>query len=122
MCRECFFAAFEDEVHKTITDSQLFKEGDKIAVGASGGKGLYSEYGFNFMLRVCRIQLIVIVDNMDIKSYQFICSLAKKFLDCCTTEVTLHVCYCVICIVISYDNAHHKAAGIIGQVVFVLLL
>ena len=40
MCRECFFAAFEDEVHRTITDAQLFKGGDRIAVGASGGKGL----------------------------------------------------------------------------------
>lgn len=40
MCRACFFTAFEDEVHKTITDAQLFKEGDKIAIGASGGKGL----------------------------------------------------------------------------------
>jgi len=39
MCRECFFAAFEDEVHQTITTSQLFKDGDKVAVGASGGKG-----------------------------------------------------------------------------------
>jgi len=48
MCRECFFAAFEDEVHKTITDAQLFKEGDKIAVGASGGKGLRSSCGINF--------------------------------------------------------------------------
>jgi len=39
MCRECFFAAFEDEVHQTIASAQLFKDGDKIAVGASGGKG-----------------------------------------------------------------------------------
>jgi len=47
MCRECFFAAFENEVHQTVTDAQLFKEGDKIAVGASGGKGLCCCRGFN---------------------------------------------------------------------------
>jgi len=39
MCRECFYAAFEDEVHQTITRAQLFRDGDKIAIGASGGKG-----------------------------------------------------------------------------------
>lgn len=48
MCRECFFAAFEDEVHQTITSAQLFKEGDKIAVGASGGKGLYCCHCISF--------------------------------------------------------------------------
>lgn len=40
MCCGCFFAAFEDEVHQTIINAQLFKVGDKIAIGASGGKGL----------------------------------------------------------------------------------
>ena len=39
MCRECFYRAFEEEVHKTIIDAQLFKTGDRVAVGASGGKG-----------------------------------------------------------------------------------
>ena len=48
MCRECFFAAFEDEVHQTVTSAQLFKDGDKIAVGASGGKGLYCRRSFSF--------------------------------------------------------------------------
>jgi cytoplasmic tRNA 2-thiolation protein 1 len=39
MCKECFFHVFEEEVHKTITDAKLFKVGEKIAIGASGGKG-----------------------------------------------------------------------------------
>lgn len=39
ICRECFFAAFEDEIHRVIVDSQLFKPGERIAIGASGGKG-----------------------------------------------------------------------------------
>ena len=38
MCKECFFFVFEEEVHKTITDAKLFKTGEKIGIGASGGK------------------------------------------------------------------------------------
>ena len=30
---------FETEVHNTITDAKLFKPGDRVAIGASGGKG-----------------------------------------------------------------------------------
>ena len=39
ICRDCFFYVFETEVHNTITDAQLFKSGDRVAIGASGGKG-----------------------------------------------------------------------------------
>lgn len=39
ICRECFFFVFETEVHHTITEAKLFKPGDKVAIGASGGKG-----------------------------------------------------------------------------------
>ncbi|EIN10790.1 hypothetical protein PUNSTDRAFT_64973 [Punctularia strigosozonata HHB-11173 SS5] len=38
ICKECFFYVFETEVHHTITDAQLFKPGDRVAIGASGGK------------------------------------------------------------------------------------
>lgn len=38
VCRQCFFLQFEEEVHQTITRGQLFKRGDIVAVGASGGK------------------------------------------------------------------------------------
>ncbi|KAL7752297.1 cytosolic thiouridylase subunit Ctu1 [Sorochytrium milnesiophthora] len=38
ICQECFFAAFEDEVHRTITDTGLFRRGEKVAIAASGGK------------------------------------------------------------------------------------
>ncbi|ELU09290.1 hypothetical protein CAPTEDRAFT_102102 [Capitella teleta] len=38
MCRECFYWAFEEEIHKTIIDAKLFTPGDKVAIGASGGK------------------------------------------------------------------------------------
>ncbi|KAI0022800.1 adenine nucleotide alpha hydrolases-like protein [Xylariomycetidae sp. FL0641] len=38
LCKGCFIRIFEDEVHHTITSSQLFFRGEKIAIGASGGK------------------------------------------------------------------------------------
>ena len=44
MCKECFFTTFEDEVHRTIVDAQLFSEGDRVAIGASGGKGMQVPY------------------------------------------------------------------------------
>ncbi|CAG2110587.1 unnamed protein product [Medioppia subpectinata] len=38
LCKSCFYYCFETEVHETITCGQLFKRGDKVAIGASGGK------------------------------------------------------------------------------------
>ncbi|KAJ2357860.1 cytosolic thiouridylase subunit Ctu1, partial [Coemansia sp. RSA 2611] len=38
ICKECFFHVFETEVHNTIVDSNLFKPGDRVGIGASGGK------------------------------------------------------------------------------------
>lgn len=38
ICKECFFTLFENEIHQTIVESQLFKAGDRLAIGASGGK------------------------------------------------------------------------------------
>jgi len=38
LCKECFFWAFETEIHNTIISSALFKHGDLVAVAASGGK------------------------------------------------------------------------------------
>ncbi|KAF5357686.1 hypothetical protein D9758_007488 [Tetrapyrgos nigripes] len=38
ICKECFFYVFETEVHNTITQSKLFSPGDRVAIGASGGK------------------------------------------------------------------------------------
>lgn len=39
VCKDCFFFAFEEEIHKTITDAGTFKRGERVAIGASGGKG-----------------------------------------------------------------------------------
>jgi cytoplasmic tRNA 2-thiolation protein 1 len=39
ICKDCFFLIFETEVHNTIVEANLFKRGDKVAIGASGGKG-----------------------------------------------------------------------------------
>ena len=38
VCKPCFFNAIESEVHETITTCNLFRPGECIAVGASGGK------------------------------------------------------------------------------------
>jgi len=39
LCRECFYLAFETEVHETIVSNGLFqKRGERVALAASGGK------------------------------------------------------------------------------------
>ncbi|KAH9693675.1 cytoplasmic tRNA 2-thiolation protein 1 [Citrus sinensis] len=38
ICRECFYEVFEEEIHQVIVGNQLFKAGERIAIGASGGK------------------------------------------------------------------------------------
>ncbi|KAJ5403529.1 Cytoplasmic tRNA 2-thiolation protein 1 [Penicillium cosmopolitanum] len=38
LCRACFIEVFETEVHETITGTNLFFPGERIAIGASGGK------------------------------------------------------------------------------------
>lgn len=38
LCKGCFIQIFEDEVHHTILSSGLFYPGEKVAIGASGGK------------------------------------------------------------------------------------
>ncbi|KAK4689491.1 cytoplasmic tRNA 2-thiolation protein 1, partial [Tremellales sp. Uapishka_1] len=39
VCKSCFFEVFETEVHNTIVgDGGIFKRGERVAIGASGGK------------------------------------------------------------------------------------
>ena len=38
VCQECFFIVFEEEIHHAIVSSKMFKPGEVIAMGASGGK------------------------------------------------------------------------------------
>ena len=38
LCKECFYLAFETEIHYTIVQAALFTPGDYVAIGASGGK------------------------------------------------------------------------------------
>src|SRR6185437_15321364 len=38
LCKACFIRVFEDEIHHTITSSQLLCPGERVAIGASGGK------------------------------------------------------------------------------------
>lgn len=44
ICKECFFIVFETEVHNTIMDANLFNPGERVAIGASGGKGELNVY------------------------------------------------------------------------------
>ncbi len=39
LCKECFYFAFEEEIHHTIVSANLLESGETIAIGASGGKG-----------------------------------------------------------------------------------
>ena len=38
LCKSCFISVFEKEIHETIIASKLFHPGERIAIGASGGK------------------------------------------------------------------------------------
>lgn len=38
ICKTCFYEVFETEIHHTIVDNKLFNRGDRVAIGASGGK------------------------------------------------------------------------------------
>lgn len=38
VCKECFYLLFENEIHDTIISQKLFNRGDRVAIGASGGK------------------------------------------------------------------------------------
>uniref|UniRef100_A0A3Q4FZY0 Cytosolic thiouridylase subunit 1 homolog (S. pombe) n=1 Tax=Neolamprologus brichardi TaxID=32507 RepID=A0A3Q4FZY0_NEOBR len=38
LCKECFFWAFEEEIHQTIVSAKLFKPGESVGIAASGGK------------------------------------------------------------------------------------
>lgn len=38
LCKECFFWAFEEEVHQTIVSAKLFNHGERVGIAASGGK------------------------------------------------------------------------------------
>ncbi|KAL6527486.1 cytosolic thiouridylase subunit Ctu1 [Orobanche gracilis] len=45
ICKECFYVLFEDEIHRAIVDNNLFKRGERIAVGAFGGKETALDHG-----------------------------------------------------------------------------
>lgn len=38
VCKTCFIDAFETEIHNTIVSHSLFQPGERVAIGASGGK------------------------------------------------------------------------------------
>lgn len=38
LCKTCFYQVFETEIHNTVTEAKLFYPGERVAIGASGGK------------------------------------------------------------------------------------
>ena len=40
LCKECFYYAFEEEIHKTIIDAKLFTQKESFIKGAAGIKDL----------------------------------------------------------------------------------
>lgn len=38
LCKTCFFDCFENDIHKNITESNMFSAGERVAIGMSGGK------------------------------------------------------------------------------------
>ncbi len=38
LCKTCFISIFEKEIHETVIASNLFQRGERVAIGASGGK------------------------------------------------------------------------------------
>ncbi|KAL6122702.1 tRNA 2-thiocytidine biosynthesis protein TtcA [Nucleospora cyclopteri] len=38
VCKECFFTLFENEIHQLIVDTEMFKPGQHVGIGLSGGK------------------------------------------------------------------------------------
>lgn len=38
MCKSCFIESFENDIHSLISSTEMFKSGENVAVGVSGGK------------------------------------------------------------------------------------
>lgn len=38
ICKQCFLSVFETEIHETIMSNNMFRRGERVAIGASGGK------------------------------------------------------------------------------------
>ncbi|KAL0701908.1 hypothetical protein Bca4012_058030 [Brassica carinata] len=50
ICRECFYEVFEEEIHQVIVKNRLFKSGERVAIGASGGKELNRRHSYGLDL------------------------------------------------------------------------
>ena len=73
LCKACFITIFESEIHNTITSNNLFHSGERIAIGASGGKDstvlasvlktLNERYGYG-------LELVLLSIDEGIKGYR----------------------------------------------------
>lgn len=66
ICKDCFFYVFETEVHNTIARAELFKSGDRVAIGASGGKGQSAVIIYWYMFRYNFVDSTVLAHVMKI--------------------------------------------------------
>eukprot|EP00823_Brevimastigomonas_motovehiculus_P006426 TRINITY_DN5314_c0_g1_i1.p1 TRINITY_DN5314_c0_g1~~TRINITY_DN5314_c0_g1_i1.p1 ORF type:complete len:439 (+),score=91.48 TRINITY_DN5314_c0_g1_i1:38-1354(+) len=73
VCKECFFQQFEEEIHETIVHNHLFKKGDRVAIGASGGKDstvlMHILWALNTRYKY-GIQLLLLSIDEGIKGYR----------------------------------------------------
>ena len=63
ICRECFYEVFEEEIHQVIVQNRLFKSGERVAIGASGGKGDYLDSDWSFSLTYCNFLRLFCADS-----------------------------------------------------------
>lgn len=50
LCKNCFYYMFEEEIHRTIIDADLFTSGETVAIGASGKTSLISALSLEFWI------------------------------------------------------------------------
>ena len=80
LCKDCFYSAFEEEVHHTITTAHLFSPGDRVAVGASGGKGLYQRLIVTNILSQIVIKTKIICLSVETRISIFYCLNTGKYI------------------------------------------
>lgn len=65
ICRECFYEVFEEEIHQVIVENQLFKPGERVAIGASGGKGECLFLSIFYRILVTMLVFLIVCSESD---------------------------------------------------------
>lgn len=56
---------FEEEIHQVIVENQLFKPGERVAIGASGGKGECLLLSIFYHILVTMLVFLVVCSESD---------------------------------------------------------